>query len=47
LHLAGDGRDPLAVGDRQDDPRPLDLEPRGGLTVSQVYEDRVIMGADR
>src|SRR5262245_10587136 len=28
LHLAGDGFGPLAVGDRQDDPRPLHLEPR-------------------
>jgi hypothetical protein len=28
LHLVGDGLGPLTVGDRQDDPRPLHLEPR-------------------
>jgi hypothetical protein len=47
LHPVSDGLGPLAVGDRQDDPRPLHLEPRRGLTVSQVEEDRVIMGLDR
>lgn len=47
LHLDGDGLGPLAVGDRQDDPRPLHLEPGRALTVSQVEEDGVIMGPDR
>jgi len=47
LHLGGDGLGPLAVGDRQDDPRPLHLEPGRGLTASEVEEDRVIMRPDR
>ena len=46
LHLAGDGLSPLASRDRQDDPRPLHLEPGGGLTVSMSEEDRVIMRPD-
>src|SRR5271168_3296950 len=36
LHLGSDGLGPLASRDRQDDPRPLHLEPRGGLTVSEL-----------
>ncbi len=46
LHLDGDGLGLLASRDRQDDPRPLYLEPRGGLTVSEVEEDRMIMPPD-
>jgi hypothetical protein len=47
LHLGGDGLGPLAGRDRQEDPRPLHLKPGRGLTMSEVEEDRVIMGPDR
>ena len=46
LHLVGDGRDPSAGRDSQDNPRPLHLEPGEGLTVSELEEDRFIIGPD-
>ena len=46
LHLGRDGAGPFAGRDRQDDPRPLHLEPGGGLTASEVEEDRFIIGPD-
>jgi hypothetical protein len=46
LHLVGAGRDPSAGRDSQYNPRPLHLEPGGGLTVSELEEDRFIIGPD-